>query len=234
MNKSDKREESLIAFQKKIEYVFKNKELLEEALTHSSYANELKLPFFNERLEFLGDAVLELVTTEKLYLEYEDIDEGQLTRLRSQLVCENSLKEWSKAVGLNKLIKLGKSLIKEGPTQSVEADAAEAVFGSIFLDSGYESARRVIIGYLERQSEKVSLDVLDSKTTLQQLIQSKKGEVPYYATVERKGLDHALKFKVHVTLNNKVLAEAWGNTIKEAEFKAAKKAIKSYKSVKKK
>lgn len=234
MNKIDKREESLSAFQKNIGYVYNDKELLEEALTHSSYANELKLLLFNERLEFLGDAVLELVTTEKLYLEYADIDEGQLTRLRSQLVCENSLKEWSKAVGLNKLIKLGKSLIKEGPTQSVEADAAEAVFGSIFLDGGYESAQGVIIGYLEQQSERVSLDVVDSKTTLQQLIQLKEGEVPYYTTVERKGLDHALKFKVNVTLNNKVLAEAWGNTIKEAEFKAAKKAIKKYNNIKKK
>ncbi|NLV82679.1 MAG: ribonuclease III [Synergistaceae bacterium] len=228
MNKSDTRDDSLLAFQKKIGYFYKNKELLEQALTHSSYANELKLVFFNERLEFLGDAVLELVASEKLYSQYKDIDEGQLTRLRSQLVCQKSLREWSESVGLNKLIRLGKSLVKEGPTQSVEANAAEAVFGSVFLDGGYENARKVIADYLELQREKVSPDVVDSKTTLQQLIQSQDGEVPYYNTVERKGLDHALKFKVQVTLNEKVMAEAWGNTIKEAEFKAAEKALKKY------
>lgn len=227
MKKQEDREALLHEFQEKIGYFYNNKKLLEEALTHSSYANESGLLFYNERLEFLGDSVLELIASEMLYKEFQDLDEGKLTRLRSQLVCQNSLKNWAEEVGLNKLIKLGKSLIKDGPSQSVEADTAEAILGSVFLDGGYASASRIIIDFLKKQKNNASIYAIDPKTTLQQATQSKNGSVPYYKTVERKGPDHSLKFRVQVTLNEKILAEAWGNTIKEAEFKAAEEALKN-------
>ena len=226
MNKTKGREGLLCAFQEKIGYTFQKKDLLEEALTHSSYANESGLLNFNERLEFLGDAVLELITSEKLYAEYPDLAEGQLTRLRSQLVCKNSLSIWAEETGLHKLIRLGKSLIKNGATQSVAADAAEAVFGAVFLDNGYESAKIVILNFLESQKELISINAIDPKTELQELLQGRNEGVPYYKTIERRGPDHALSFKVQVTLGDKVLASSWGGSIKEAEFKAAEIVLK--------
>lgn len=221
MDKTKDREHLLRAFQQKIGYTFEKTELLEEALTHSSYANESGLLSFNERLEFLGDAVLELVTSEKLYSDHPKLAEGQLTHLRAQLVCKNSLSEWAEYIGLSPLIRVGKSLLKNGPTQSMEADAAEALFGAVFLESGYASARSVILKFLENRKELASLDSVDPKTELQLLLQKKNSGVPYYKTIDRKGPDHALNFKVQVTLGDRVLAEAWGLNIQEAEFKAA-------------
>ncbi|MEG1501883.1 MAG: ribonuclease III [Synergistaceae bacterium] len=213
-------ENELKKFQTKIGYVFSNEKLLEEALTHSSYANELGCSFFNERLEFLGDAVLELVTSERLYYKEKQLDEGKLTLLRSQLVCKKSLCNWAKIIGLNEIIKLGKSLRNTGATDSICADALEAVFGAIFLDSSFEDAKIIIENYLDSQLN-ISPDNLDPKTELQQLLQGKGMGVPYYKTIDKKGPDHALKFKVAITLNNNVIAEAWGNSIKEAEFNVA-------------
>ena len=214
-------------FQDKIGFYFTDIKLLEEALTHSSYANESALPFFNERLEFLGDAVLELISSDKLYREHNETDEGGLTRLRSRLVCKESLARWADGIGLRPLIKLGRSLIKNGPTESVEADAAEAVFGAVYLDGGYEAARSVVVKFLETQGDCEPSEVIDAKTELQQLFQSKGSDVPYYKTIERKGPDHAKKFKVKVTVDGEKLAEAWGDSIKDAEFNAAKAALKN-------
>ena len=234
MGKAKGRGNDLCAFQQRIGYTFEKKELLEEALTHSSYANESGLLSFNERLEFLGDAVLELVTSEKLYSDYPKLAEGQLTHLRAQLVCKNSLSQWAEEIGLSPLIRIGKSLVKNGPTQSMEADAAEAVFGAVFLESGYVNAKSVILTFLENQKELASLDSVDPKTELQLLYQRKNSGVPYYKTIERKGPDHALNFKVQVTLGEKILAEAWGTSIQEAEFKAAESALKTAGSKKRK
>lgn len=229
MKKQGDREELLLNFQKKIGYFFKDKSLLEEALTHSSYANELKLLSYNERLEFLGDSVLELVASEMLYEDFNDVDEGKLTRLRSQLVCQSSLKKWAREMELSKLIRLGKSLAREGPTVSVEANTVEAILGSVFLDGGYDSSKKVISAFLKEQTKNSSPDAIDPKTTLQQLMQLKDGSVPYYKTIERKGPDHSSSFKVEVRLNGKKLAEAWGYTTKEAEFKAAEEALRNIK-----
>lgn len=217
----------LSVFQEEIGYTFNDVHLLEEALIHSSYANESALPFFNERLEFLGDAALELVTTEKLYTEYPDANEGELTRSRSRLVCKESLSEWAKNTKLPALIRLGRSLIKNGPTKSVQADAAEAVFGAVFLDGGYAAAKSVILKFLKIQDESLLSETVDSKTELQQFFQSQGKPVPYYKTIERSGPDHAKKFKVQVEADGRILAEAWGKSIKEAEFAAAKTALKT-------
>lgn len=220
------RERDLASFQERTGYIFRKSELLDEALTHSSFAKESGSSFFNERLEFLGDAVLELVSSEKLYAEHNSLNEGQLTLLRSKLVRKESLVEWAKSVKLPPLIRVGRSLAKSGATDSMSADAAEAFFGAVFLDGGFERAREVIVSFLKERERGVSSDETDPKTELQQLMQSQGRSVPYYQTIERKGPDHALTFKVRATLGDKVLAEAWGSTIKDAEFKAAEIALR--------
>lgn len=220
--KSEKLAEDL---QKKIGYRFRNKDLLKEALTHSSYANESGSCLHNERLEFLGDAVLELTVSEHLYSEYRDLDEGQLTRIRSQIVCEKKLYEWALMVGLQGSIKLGKSLIKNGPTVAMTADAAESLFGAVFLDGGYDPALSLAKSYVDFHQTALSPDRPDTKTMLQENLQAMGMGVPYYKTIERSGPDHSLVFKVQVTIGSRMLAEAWGRTIKEAEFNAAETAL---------
>ena len=140
MKDDKRREEQLRAFQLKLGYEFRNAALLTEALTHSSYANENGTTY-NERLEFLGDAVLELFTSERLFAAYPNFSEGELTRLRARLVCKNSLNDWASENGLKPLIRLGKSIKK--PTDSMAADCVEALFGAVFSDGGYEAARRL-------------------------------------------------------------------------------------------
>jgi len=225
MRKTSERSKALLTFQKRIGYLFNNEELLEEALTHSSYANESELPVHNERLEFLGDAVLELVTSEMLYNEHAELNEGQLTRLRSQLVCEKSLSGWASATGLSGLIKLGRSILRAGATASMTADAAEAVFGAVFIDGGYKGASSVIAAFIDSLKENASPYAVDPKTELQEHLQRQGKGVPYYKTVERSGPGHSLRFRVQVTLDGVVLAESWGGNIKEAEFKAAAAAL---------
>ncbi|HPX03174.1 MAG TPA: ribonuclease III [Synergistaceae bacterium] len=212
--------------QKMINYIFRKKDLLREALTHSSYANESGLPYHNERMEFLGDAVLELTVSDLLYDRYKELDEGQLTRIRSQIVCEKKLYEWALAVGLHRAVRLGRSLIKKGPTPAIAADTAESLFGAVFLDGGYSAALSLAKAYLEFHRDELSPDRQDTKTLLQETLQAMGRGVPYYRTVERTGPDHSLKFKVEVTIGDELLAEAWGNTIKEAEFEAAGAALK--------
>ncbi len=220
------REELLRALQEKLQYRFNDLELLQEALTHSSYANENGVKF-NERLEFLGDAVLELVTSNKLFLLYPDYDEGRLTRLRAQLVCKSSLNLWAAEVGLKNLIRIGKSLIKSGPTDSVAADCVEALFGAIFLDGGFTRAAEAVENFLNTKPEIWGAAVTkDPKTELQEYFQRQGRGVPSYETVERTGPEHASKFKVRLAAEGRILAEAWGPSTKEAEFKAAEAALK--------
>ena len=223
--KNSDREKLTEVIQKKIGYSFKDKDLLTEALTHSSYANESGSSSHNERIEYLGDAVLELTVSDLLYNKYKDLDEGQLTRIRSQIVCEKKLYEWALSVGLRESIRLGKSLIKKGPTSAIAADAAESLFGAVFLDGGYSAALTLAKAYLHFHGGELSPDRQDSKTMLQETHQAMGRGVPYYRTVERTGPDHSLRFKVEVTIGDELLAEAWGNTIKEAEFEAAGAAL---------
>ena len=223
--KNSDREKLTEVIQKKIGYSFKDKDLLTEALTHSSYANESGSSSHNERIEYLGDAVLELTVSDLLYNKYKDLDEGQLTRIRSQIVCEKKLYEWALSVGLRESIRLGKSLIKKGPTSAIAADAAESLFGAVFLDGGYSAALTLAKAYLHFHGGELSPDRQDSKTMLQETLQAMGRGVPYYRTVERTGPDHSLRFKVEVTIGDELLAEAWGNTIKEAEFEAAGVAL---------
>lgn len=223
--KNKKESQNMDSFQAKLGYVFQDENLLKEALTHPSFANASGLPFHNQRLEFLGDAVLELAVSENLFLREQKSDEGALTKRRSQLVRKDSLFLWAKEIGLCDMVLLGKSLKHDGVTESVAADAAEAVFGAIFLDGGYAGAKKVIENFLQYVSKEISPDEVDPKTALQEKMQAEGLGVPHYKTVERKGPPSALRFKVVVTLGNKILASAWGESVKAAEFSAASKAL---------
>lgn len=226
MKNENGRAELLCALQQKLQYDFTNASLLEEALTHSSYANENSTKY-NERLEFLGDAVLELTTSERLYKAYPEYDEGKLTRLRAQIVCRESLCGWAAIMGLKPLIRVGKSLVKSGPTDSVAADCVEAVFGAVFIDGGFRSAVKAINRFLDTKSEISGSDVIkDPKTIIQEYYQQRGAVIPHYRLAERSGPGHASRFRVQLLAGGRVLAEEWGNSIQEAEFKAAASALK--------
>ena len=132
----------LASFQERLGYLFSKKEILQEALTHASYAHEKGLHFHNERLEFLGDAVLELIVSANLFNGYPDVDEGTLTRYRSNLVCKNALSVWGKSIGLPQIIRLGKGLEQQGASASIIADTSEAVLGAVFQMADLRSPKR--------------------------------------------------------------------------------------------
>ena len=219
------REELLENFQTKIGYHFKDMRLLEEALTHASYANENGLAYNNERLEFLGDAVLELISSEIIYGMLSEVDEGQLTKVRSQLVCGQTMSDWAEKHGLAAILRTGKS-VKGSVSKAMLENAGEAVFGAVFLDSDYETAKKAAKNYLLEQADHVSLNYVDSKTMLQEYVQSKyKGETPHYATIFRPEPDSGGLFKVAVFIGGKETAQGSGKNIKAAEFMAARNAL---------
>ena len=223
MKDDKRREEQLRAFQLKLGYEFRNAALLTEALTHSSYANENGTTY-NERLEFLGDAVLELFTSERLFAAYPNFSEGELTRLRARLVCKNSLNDWASENGLKPLIHALSQSKK--PTDSMAADCVEALFGAVFSDGGYEAARGVISRFLDTKDQAAApVMEKDPKTELQEFLQGEGKSAPVYKLVERRGPEHASSFKVALSAEGGLSAEAWGPSIKEAEFKAAKAAL---------
>ena len=226
MQKNSEREKLLALLQKKIGYRFHTRELLEEALTHSSYANENAVPC-NERLEFLGDAVLELVVSEKLFAAYPGCDEGRLTSLRARIVCKESLSEWACGIGLKKLIRLGNNFKKCGANDSMAADCTEALFGAVFAEGGYSAAASVIADFLACKDEIRDPAVKkDPKSELQEYTQAHSLGLPVYEIVDHSGPDHALSFKVRLTVGERIFSEEWGRSRKEAEFSAAEKALK--------
>ncbi len=222
MNENNGRERELRAFQLKLGYEFKNAGLLTEALTHSSYANEQGEPA-NERLEFLGDAVLELVASSLLFAAHHDSGEGELTALRARLVCKSSLNSWAREKGLTSLMRLGKGI--KAVTDSMAADCAEALFGAVFRDGGYEAAFGVVSRFLEEREIAARGAEKDPKSELQEYLQGKGASAPVYTTLERRGPGHESRFKVSLAAEGGLSAEAWGASIKEAEFKAAKAVL---------
>jgi len=206
-------------------YPLKNRALFEEALCHMSYSNEKGLEISNERLEFLGDAVIGLVVSSFLYESFPDDDEGQMSCKKAALVCEKSLSEWALEVGLDKLLCLGKGLEKEGgrKNSSILSDAMEAIIGAYFLDSGYEVAYKLIKSYCERKALTLEQKVYDINGKLQKLL-SDKGEITY-ELIETKGPPHDPLHKVRVLLNGEVVGVGEGKTIKEAKKRAAKAAL---------
>lgn len=215
----------------KIEYVFKNKDLLLNALTHTSFANEHRSKGIkdNERLEFLGDAVLELVSSEFLFKTMPDMPEGNMTKLRASLVCEPTLANDAREIGLEEFIYLGKGEEETGGRKrnSIVSDAFEALIGSIFLDGGIDNARDFIIKFALNDIENKRL-FYDSKTILQERINiAKVGKLSYEITGET-GPDHNKTYEVAAMLDDKVIGSGMGHTKKAAEQQAAYSALKKF------
>lgn len=212
-----------------IGYRFKNITLLQNALAHSSYANErwhdsLKS---NERLEFLGDSILGMVVAEYLYRNFPDRPEGDLTRMRADMVCERSLAMIAERIDLGKHLLLGNGEESSGgrTRDSILADAVESVIAACFLDGGMEPARKFIEGFVLTDVPVRKLRNADYKTALQELVQQKKNQILSYALVEESGPDHDKHFVVQVSLNGAVVGTGEGRSKKKAEQDAAHNAI---------
>ena len=212
-------------------YTFRRPALLENALYHSSYANEHRSAGVgsNERLEFLGDAVLGLVTAEYLYGKHPDLPEGDLTRIRAALVCEESLYEVAQYLGLGQYLRLGRGEELGGGRQrpSILADATESVFAAVYLDGGMDAARELIHRVLldKEQEEQVEERRRDYKTELQELVQRKPDQTLRYEMLGATGPDHAREFSFRVTLNGRTVGTGRGRSKKEAEQSAARCAL---------
>lgn len=214
--------------EQKTGHVFNDISWLKLAMSHSSYANEQHLGHrgCNERLEFLGDAVLELVSSEYLYDTYPEMPEGKLTRLRASLVCEPTLAYDARCIGLPDYLLLGKGEDATGGRKrdSVVSDALEATIGAIFKDGGFEEAKKFILRYIMNDVENKQL-FHDSKTRLQEMIQSVTDEELNYQIVAESGPDHEKVFEAEVRLGDKLLGRGTGHSKKAAEQQAAYKAI---------
>lgn len=214
--------------EEKMEYHFKDKLLLRQALTHSSFANEQKINKYDdyERLEFLGDAVLELVSSEFLFHEHARMTEGELTRLRASMVCEQALAYCAREFGLEGYILLGKGEEMTGgrTKDSILSDVMEAIIGALYLDNGMEQAKAFIHCFILSDLEHKQL-FYDAKTILQELIQQKNQGVLHYVLIREVGPDHDKIFVVEARIDDKKIGEGQGRTKKAAEQRAAYEAL---------
>ena len=219
---------NLEELEQKIKYEFKNKELLKKALTHTSYAYERNVES-NEKLEFLGDSILEFVSSEYLYLNFPKLKEGEMTKVRATVVCENSLYKIAKKLGFGKFLFLGKSELATcgNDRPAILADSVEAVIAAMFMDGGLEPAKKFIIENLSEEIEIASKNVglKDYKTVLQEKLQINGDVKIEYIIISEKGPDHDKTFEAEVRCENKKLATGSGKTKKQAEMKAAEKAL---------
>lgn len=228
------RKAEMLSLAKSLNIKMNNYNLLDIALTHTSYAHESKLhpkPIHNERLEFLGDSVLSLIVTTYMYKNYPKMNEGNLTKLRAYLVCEDSLAKYSKKIGIGKYLKLGKGEIISGgrERESILADAFEAVLGSYYIDQGLEKATEYLLNMMIDELKKVAEVGVwkDYKTRLQEIVQ-KEGSVEItYELQGEHGPDHEKMFDTAVFVNGKLLGRGTGKSKKEAEQNAAQLAIES-------
>ncbi|MBR5134057.1 MAG: ribonuclease III [Clostridia bacterium] len=211
-----------------IGYTFSDPALLEEALTHSSYANEGKRRLqSNERLEFLGDSVLGMIAANHLF-DSDKSQEGELTKLRASIVCEQALSSYSRELGLGEYLMLGKGERMNGGMDrpSILADAFEALLAAIYLDGGMEAARAFALPFLVKEiASQRRRHFKDYKTQLQELVQQVPEERVEYVLVGESGPDHSKRFSVEVHLNSNVIGKGVGKSKKEAEQLAAKEAL---------
>lgn len=216
-------------FSKITKHEFRNVKLLKTALTHSSYANEKGTADYNERLEFLGDSVLSIVVSEFLYNK-KNMSEGEMSKTRANLVCERSLSESAKRIGLGKYLFLGKGeeITNGRKRPSVLADATEALIAALYLDAGFEKAREFVLFLLEKQLEAVSKDEFyaDYKTALQELIQGTTHDKISYEVIAESGPDHAKTFEIALLINDEIYTKGKGKTKKDGEQDAAFEALK--------
>lgn len=213
-----------------LRYEFKNKKLLINALTHSSYANEARDGVSsNERLEFLGDSVLSIVVSEYIYKEFNNLPEGELTKLRASLVCEKSLCQFSRELDLGKYLRLGKGEDKGGGRErdSILADAFEAVLAAMYLDGGFNVAKNHVMRFIKNELKHTDDEVFkDYKTALQEIIQKNPEESVTYILTKETGPDHDKVFEVEVRLNSNTIGKGVGKNKKQAEQSAAKEALR--------
>ena len=227
---------SLIDIEKKIGYVFKNKELLKTAITHKSYAYERTgedVSKYNERLEFLGDAILEHIVSIYLYNVEPKLKEGVMSKKRAEIVCEASLSRIIRERNLAKDIRLGKCEINTGGNKkdAILADMFEAILGAVYLDGGYDEANRICLDMIKSTIDYVvsKEDTLDYKTRLQEILQRNGNVKIEYVLEKEQGKDHAKMFFSAVYFNDKKIGEGSGKTKKLSEQNAAKQAIEKIK-----
>ena len=224
-------DEKLEKFEKNINYHFKNKELLKTALIHTSYAYEKKLKS-NERLEYLGDSILEFISSEYLFKNYNNLSEGEMTKVRAYSVCENSLYEVALKLNFSDFLYLGKSERSEkSPKKAILADSVEAVIAAIYLDSNIEEAKKFILNNLKDTIEFASHNVglKDYKTVLQEKLQENGDIKITYRIIHESGPDHQKIFTAEVECENRILATGTGKSKKLAEMEAARIALENMK-----
>ncbi len=216
--------------EQKINYTFKDKKLLENALTHSSYAHETRHPeMCNERLEFLGDSVLSVVVSDFLYKSFPKLPEGKLTRIRASAVCEKALSEFSRKIGLGDFLLLSHGEERTGgrDRSSIIADALEALIAAIYLDGGMEPAGKFVLSFVVPSLDKhLGAVEKDFKTHLQEVIQHNPEDKLIYTLVGEQGPDHDKRFTVEVRINSNLVGTGTGHSKKDAEQAAAEQALR--------
>jgi ribonuclease-3 len=223
--------ESLERLEAALGLSFRDKSLLQRAIIHRSFVNESpEYPLMdNERLEFLGDAVIDFVTAELLYHRYPEMDEGQLTRLRAALVRTEALAGQARTLGLGEYLRLGRGEVSSGGRHrpNILCGAFEAVIGAIYLDQGIEPIRALLSSLFQPEADKVveSHSDRDAKSLLQESVQAELQLTPYYHTVRESGPDHAKEFTVEVTVGNQVIGRGRGRSKQTAEQSAARDAL---------
>ena len=229
-------DKKILELEEKLGYTFKNKDLLCEALTHSSYANELmqrNIPSrSNERLEFLGDSVLEIISSTYLFEAYTDVPEGELTKIRSEIICTNALCDYARSIRLGDYLYLGKGESKyDGKNKPTTLENAfEALLGAIYLDSGckLDEVRDFALPFISARTKEAALDFTDYKSELQQIIQQTPGEELKYEVTDRSGPDNEPTFTVAALLNGNVIGSGKGRSKRKAEQNAAKAALTKF------
>jgi ribonuclease III len=220
---------TLADLQQSLSYTFKEPQLLERALTHKSFANENKVPYHNERMEFLGDAVLSLVVSEHLMKTCPDSTEGDLSRLRAAVVSEPALAVIGRSIALGTYLLLGKGEEQTGgrDKDSLLADALEALIAALYLDAGKDAAETFILRFFEDVIKRTcaSRTSLDYKTVLQERCQERLKQLPEYRVVSETGPDHQKQFDVELLVKGQLYGRGTGRSKKEAEQKAAKEAL---------
>lgn len=221
---------SYLELEKNIGYVFRNKDFIITALTHSSYVNETKKANSrsNERLEFLGDSILSVIVSEYIYRSSPELDEGYLTRIRANIVCENSLSEFAKEIDLGSYLLMGhgEAVSNGRERKSTVADAFEALLAAIYLDGGMEQAKKFLLPRVKSALAKISkVGNEDYKSRLQKIVQQTPEELLEYILVSEEGPPHDRVFAFKVMLNSNCLGEGKGRTKREAEQNAAREAL---------
>lgn len=225
-NGGNREREILEACQDAIGYRFKKLELLRAALTHTSSANTRAAS--NERLEFLGDSVLGLVTCEQLYKRFPDYQEGDLTKVKSAVVSRKTCARFSEEIGLGDFLFLGRGVHVHGEMpMNILANAFESLVAAVFLDGGWDAARDFVLDFMDPEIERVARDAISSnaKSQLQTVTQREYGDTPRYFLLDEQGPDNNKCFKVAAQVHDERFPAAWGHTKKEAELKAAMNAL---------